>query len=123
MKIEKLGLPKSKFDINLKFYFFLKYLVKTSLSDNQANEILKICILNSKINIEITIEKIISYIEAKIKTGSKKQKLIFEIIDETPIREVSAIFSPNLSSHLFGKLFHKYFKRCFVVQRLPWSMI
>lgn len=82
MKIEKLGLPKSKFDINLKFYFFLKYLVKTSLSDNQANEILKICILNSKINIEITIEKIISYIEAKIKTGSKKQKLIFEIIDE-----------------------------------------
>lgn len=82
MKIEKLGLPKSKFDINLKFYFFLKYLVKTSLSGNQANEILKICILNPKARIEIIIEKIISYIEAKIKTGSKKQKLIFEIIDE-----------------------------------------
>lgn len=82
MKIEKLEITKSKFDINLKFYFFLKYLVKTSLSDNQSNEILKICILNSKVNFKIIIEKMISYIEDKIKASSKKQKLIFEILDE-----------------------------------------
>ncbi len=82
MKIDKLEITKSKFDINLKFYFFLKYLVKTNLSDNQSNEILKICILNSKVNSRTTILKVIKYIEDKIKTGSKKQKLIFETIDE-----------------------------------------
>ena len=82
MKIEKLEVNKTKFDINLKFYFFLKYLVKTKLTDTQSNEILKVYVLNSKSNFEITIIKIIQYIEKKIKTGSKKQKLILETIDE-----------------------------------------
>lgn len=82
MKIEKLDINKTKFDINLKFYFFLKYLIKTNLTDNQANAILKVCVLNSKNNFKITIAKIINYIEDKIKTNSLKQKLIFEVIDE-----------------------------------------
>ncbi len=82
MKIEKLEINKTKFDINLKFYFFLKYLVKTKLTDSQANEILKVCVLNSKNNFKITIAKMINYIEDKIKTNSPKQKLIFEVIDE-----------------------------------------
>jgi len=82
VKIEKLEIAKTKFDINLQFYFFLKYLVKTNLSDNQSNEILKICVLNSNGNFRITISKIIKYIDNKIKAGSKKQKLIFETIDE-----------------------------------------
>jgi hypothetical protein len=82
MKIEKLEINKIKFDINLKFYFFLKYLVKTKLTDNQANEILKTCVLNSKNSFETSITKIIKYNEDKIKTNSSKQKLIFEVIDE-----------------------------------------
>ena len=82
MKIGKLDINKTKFDINLKFYFFLKYLVKTKLTDNQANAILKVCVLNSKNNFKITIAKMINYIEDKIKTNSLKQKLIFEVIDE-----------------------------------------
>jgi len=82
MNIEKLKIDKEKFDINLKFYFFLKYLVKTQLTDKQASEILKICTLNSKLNIDVVISKIINYIDTKIKIGSPKQKLIFEIIDE-----------------------------------------
>lgn len=82
MKIKKLEINKAKFDINLKFYFFLKYLVKTKLTDTQSNEILKICILNSKINFKIIITKIIKYINTKVKTNSPKQKLIFEVIDE-----------------------------------------
>lgn len=82
MKIEKLEINKTKFDINLKFYFFLKYLVKTKLTDTQANEILKVSVLYSKNNFKTTIPKIINYIEDKIKTNSPKQKLIFEVIDE-----------------------------------------
>lgn len=82
MQINKLETSKTKFDINLKFYFFLKYLVKTGLSDNQAKEILKLYILNSKVSFKVTIIQIHQYIEAKIKTGSKKQKLILETMDE-----------------------------------------
>lgn len=37
MKIEKLDISKEKFDINLKFYFFLKYLVKAKITDRQAS--------------------------------------------------------------------------------------
>jgi len=82
VKIEKLEINKTKFNINLKFYFFLKYLVKTKLTDSQSNEILKVCVLNSKMNFKITTSKVIKYIEDKIKTNSPKQKLIFEVIDE-----------------------------------------
>ncbi|MEA3315073.1 MAG: hypothetical protein U9Q30_04390 [Campylobacterota bacterium] len=82
MKIEKLEISKEKFDINLKFYFFLKYLVKTKLTDGQSSEILKICVLNPKINFKIITSKVIKYIENKIKTNSPKQKLIFEVIYE-----------------------------------------
>jgi hypothetical protein len=82
MQIKKLEITKSKFDINLKFYFFLKYFIKINLSDNQSNEILKIYILNSKVNFKTTIEKIIEFVGNKIKTGSKKQKLIFEVINK-----------------------------------------
>jgi len=82
MKIEKLAIDKKKFNINLKFYFFLKYLVKTKLTDNQSNEILKLYILNARANRESIMNKIENYIESKIKTNSPKQKLIFEIIYE-----------------------------------------
>jgi len=80
MKIEKLKISKEKFDINLKFYFFLKYLVKTALSNNQVASILKIDSL--KLPFQPTLSKIEEYINDKIKTGSKKQQFLFEIINE-----------------------------------------
>jgi hypothetical protein len=79
MKIEKLTIKKEKFDINLKFYFFLKYLVKTNLSDNQATVLLKIYSLKS--SFQTTVSQLIGEVESKIKS-SKKQKLLFEIFDE-----------------------------------------
>ena len=80
MKAEKIEISQEKFDINLKFYFFLKYLVKVKLTDNQSHNILNISILNRNF---LTIkDKIIKYIEKNIKKGSKKYKLIYEIIDE-----------------------------------------
>lgn len=82
MQINKLEINKDKFDINLKFYFFLKYLVKTNLSDNQANSILKLCTLHKVNNYHSILLNIISYVENKIKTHSKKQKLILEVLDE-----------------------------------------
>jgi len=54
MDIKKLDIRKEKFDINLKFYFFLKYLVKTNLSDNQATSILKIYSLKSSFKLAVS---------------------------------------------------------------------
>jgi hypothetical protein len=34
MGIEKIIIEKNKFDLNLKFYFILKYFLKASLSEN-----------------------------------------------------------------------------------------
>jgi len=82
MQVTKLEINKNNFDINLKFYFFLKYLVKTSLSDNQANTILKLCTLHKSNNYHSILLSIIEYTNNKIKTNSKKQKLILEILDE-----------------------------------------
>lgn len=82
MKIEKLEIKKEKFDINLKFYFFLKYLIKADLTDNQAHTLLKIYFLNIKNYHTEIVEKIREYIENKIKTNSRKQKLLYEIMDE-----------------------------------------
>ena len=81
MKIEKLEINKQKFDINLKFYFFLKYLIKIKLTDIQANEILKIYSLSIG-NVELFIEKTTNYINTKIKINSPKQKLLIEVMDE-----------------------------------------
>lgn len=104
MQIEKLDINKAKFDINLKFYFFLKYLVKTKLTDSQASEILKICVLNSKNNFKTTITKIIKYIEDKIKTNSPKQKLIFEVIDEINLEIYLKLFIFSLKLYMIKDL-------------------
>lgn len=41
MKMPKIDISQDKLDINAKFYFFLKYLVKAKLSDNQIFKILE----------------------------------------------------------------------------------
>ena len=80
MNTKKIEISQNKFDINLKFYFFLKYLVKVKLTDNQSHNILNITILNR--DFFTTKNKVIEYIEKNIKKGSKKHKLIYEVIDE-----------------------------------------
>ena len=42
MGIEKINIEKDKFDINLKFYFILKYLTKANLNSNDINKILEL---------------------------------------------------------------------------------
>ncbi len=78
MKIEKLSVKDSKFDINLKFYFIFKHIIKIKLTDNQSLDILEICTLNPK-NVP---DKVQQYALKKIKEKSKKQNSILEIVDE-----------------------------------------
>lgn len=78
MKIEKLSVKDSKFDINLKFYYFFKHIIKIKLTDNQSLDILEICTLNPK-NVP---DKVQQYALKKIKEKSKKQNSILGIVDE-----------------------------------------
>jgi len=98
MKIEKIDITKEKFNINLKFYFFLKHLVKVKLTDNQSSDFFKIYILNQNFKYDKIIEKLLEFTSSKIKSGTDKQNLLFEILDEIS-NEVELklfIFSLNL---------------------------
>ena len=50
MKITKLKIEEKKLNINLKFYFFLKYLIKAKLSNTQIEEFLKLTIFENNKN-------------------------------------------------------------------------
>lgn len=98
MKIEKIDITKDKFNINLKFYFFLKHLVKVKLTDNQSSDFFKIYILNQNLKYDKIIERLLEFTNSKIKSGTDKQNLLFEILDEIS-NEVELklfIFSLNL---------------------------
>ncbi len=95
MKINKLQIEKQKFDINLKFYFLLKQLVKSKLSENQSLLILEILNLFNS-SIKTCIEKLTGF--ASCIKGEEKKEIVFLIIDtienETDIELL--IFSLNL---------------------------
>ena len=76
MQIDKLDLDENKFDINLKFYFFLKYLVKIKLSDTQVSKILSAYALHvqSDVNITETLEKMIKEVIVKNTKRAQEQR-------------------------------------------------
>jgi hypothetical protein len=83
MQHNKILIPRGTFDINLKFYYFLKHLVKTKLSDNQAKAILRLYSLNIKNDYSIIIPKVVNCANEIIKKpNSKKLKLFLEIIEQ-----------------------------------------
>lgn len=72
MNIEKLTIDKSKFDINLKFYFILKYLLKMSLSDKDIRRLFELCSLNQGLLFKKVILKDIDSLFGTTKTGLNK---------------------------------------------------
>jgi hypothetical protein len=96
MKIEKLQIEKAKFDINLKFYFFLKQLVKAKLSDKQCFLFLETYNLLIEGKFEKTLQKFSDHIET-IK-GNDKKNILYTIIEtiENKIELKLFIFSLNL---------------------------
>ncbi|OIR23841.1 type II restriction endonuclease [Bathymodiolus thermophilus thioautotrophic gill symbiont] len=92
MKMKKLLITDDKFNINLKLYFFLKYLIKAQLTDNQSFKILEICTLNPT-NFR---DKLQQYALEEIKDKSKKQGFILEIIDKVNEEVDSELFAFSL---------------------------
>lgn len=92
MKIEKLKIESKKLDLNLKFYFLLKYLVKAKLTPTQSS------ILLEKISLDVGFSEIQNFIDG-ISGASKKEalELLFEQI-ETDVDREMFIFSLKLYS-------------------------
>jgi len=76
MKIEKLKIDRKKLDLNLKFYFLLKYLVKTKLSVAQTHNLIEKTSLSKN---SLDLQSFTDGISAK----SKKENLalLFEQIE------------------------------------------
>jgi hypothetical protein len=95
VKINKLQIEKYKFDINLKFYFLLKQLVKSKLTEKQSLLILELLNLFNN-SIKNSIERLTEFTYT-IK-GAEKRDILFLIIGtiEKDVDIDLLIFSLNL---------------------------
>ncbi|MDX9744854.1 MAG: hypothetical protein RBT59_13615 [Arcobacteraceae bacterium] len=98
MNIKKLTIDKSKFDINLKFYFILKYLLKMGLSDKDIRKLLELYSLNQGLFFKKVILKNLDSLFGVTKTGLNKQSYLTDILDlfETEYDSELFIFSLKL---------------------------
>jgi len=82
MKFKKINIAKDKFEINLKFYYFLKYLIKAKLTYNQSTEILRVYALNKDKGSEEIINKINEFIDKTIKMNYTKYNILDNILEQ-----------------------------------------
>jgi len=85
MKFEKLTIEDNKFNLNLKFYYWLKHLVKTGLTDNQASDLLSKLISQTELDEQI---KVLDDYSEGIKWKAKSEQfyaLIANIVDQIDI--------------------------------------
>ncbi|MCK9161962.1 MAG: hypothetical protein M0O97_04270 [Arcobacteraceae bacterium] len=82
MNLSKINIEKDCFDINLKFYFILKFLVRASLNSNEIHNILIYYSLDNKITLkDILSRKLDTILNIKTKSGLKKYNIISDILD------------------------------------------
>jgi len=69
MKINKLVISDSVFDVNLVFYNFLKKITQAKFTDNQITDILTIYFSNSSTSSDNIKELFYNYVEENINRG------------------------------------------------------
>jgi hypothetical protein len=96
--IEKIIIEKHIFDINLKFYFILKYLLKAYLNNKDINNILGLYSLNKNISLKKALINNYENYFGKTKSGLKKIEFLNDILDllETDLDIELFIFSLKL---------------------------
>lgn len=104
MKFEKLEIKKDKFDINLKFYFFLKYLVKAKLTDKQAKKIFEIYSLTKTANFKLMMLEKVSSIFGSSKTGLQSQSFLIDIFDIVETENDNELFIFSLKLYMIKDL-------------------
>lgn len=69
VKFKKLSITDDKFEINLKFYYWLKHLIKTNLTENQSNKLLSNLLLNQTLDAQLfALDDYLQNIKAKLKS-------------------------------------------------------
>ncbi len=91
MKIKKIKIEDNIFNLNLKFYFLLKYLLKTDLTEKQSLSLIELINLN-KNNELLDFIKSLQIFCDKLKGAKKKENLI------NVISEISSSLDINLLS-------------------------
>lgn len=81
MGVEKIIIEKNKFDLNLKFYFILKYFLKASLSENDVKKLLNLYSLNKGLNLKIELIKNFNLFFGNKNSGLKKIGFLNDILD------------------------------------------
>lgn len=81
MGIEKIIIEKNKFDLNLKFYFILKYFLKASLSENDIKKLLNLYSLNKGLNLKIELIRNFNLFFGTKNSGLKKIGFLNDILD------------------------------------------
>jgi hypothetical protein len=84
----KLKIEQSIGDINLKFYYFLKFLMKAKLTNNQIFRFLECIQLNKGTEFDAKLEMLFSFVEENIDSiskSSKMQDILNEVNDESDI--------------------------------------
>lgn len=92
MRPEHLIIEKSKFDINLKFYFILKYLLKANLSDKDIKKIIALYSLYKGLLLKKALLNEMDFLCGVTKSGLKKKDFLTDILD---------LFETDLDSELF----------------------
>jgi len=102
MKIEKLKIENESIDINLKFYFMLKHLVKGKLSVNQSIVFLeKFALLNSG-NHETVVNQFYEHIESF--KGKDKKNILFGVLETIESKTDLDLFIFSLKLYLIKNL-------------------
>jgi hypothetical protein len=102
MKIEKLKIENESIDINLKFYFMLKHIVKGKLSTKQSLVFLeKFALLGSE-NYEIVLNQFFEYIESF--KGKDKKNVLFGILETIESKTDLDLFIFSLKLYLIKDL-------------------
>jgi hypothetical protein len=92
MGIEKIEIDKKVFDINLKFYFILKYLLKAGLKDKEIKKIIEIYSLYQGLLFKNALLNNMDNLCGMGKSGLKKKDFLRDILD---------LFETDLDSELF----------------------
>lgn len=100
-KLPKLSIAQEKIDINVKFYFFLKYLVKARLSNNEIFRIIEYYqLFSSSDTLLMFKEKVSDIVAGKTKLAQTKidflTDIFVEVIDDVDLKLF--IFSLHLIS-------------------------
>lgn len=104
MEIKKLEVEKSKFDINLKFYFFLKFLVKSKLIHNQTTQFLRIYISNDKKDIDNMIRLFLDVVDKQTKNSLKQKELLSNLFVKVTNEEDLKLFIFSLKLYIIKDL-------------------